>query len=120
MQAGGLAAMMSVEQTRAMYAGTAEAMRRSARTVWEMQVMRVGALLNATAAPDGAHFLQVRMRTRRRPACLCEDLAVCGTRADAEASFRFHALKGEPLARETASKTDEMILSWAHNASSAP
>ena len=30
------------------------------------------------------------------------------------------ALKGEPLARETASKTDDAILSWPHNASSAP
>jgi len=29
-------------------------------------------------------------------------------------------LKGEPLARETASNTDVMILSWPHNASPAP
>jgi len=30
------------------------------------------------------------------------------------------ALKGEPLARETASETDVTIVAWPHNASSAP
>jgi hypothetical protein len=49
------------EQARQVLVCTAEAMRRSVRTVWEMMVMRVGALLNASAAPDGAHFLQVRL-----------------------------------------------------------
>ena len=29
-------------------------------------------------------------------------------------------LKGEPLTRKTASKTDVTILSWPHDASSAP
>jgi len=32
---------------------------------------------------------------------------------------RCSELKGEPLARETASKTDEAILSWPHDTSSA-
>ena len=52
----------------------------------------------------------------RPQVCVCmpcpqSRVAVCGS---------FQALKGEPPARETASKTDVVILSWPHNASSAP
>lgn len=51
--------------------------------------------------------------------CVCLSVNTARMR-DTRASFLVVRAEGEPLAREPASLTDVLILSWPHNASTAP